>query len=466
MASLNLDRTKAILIGSSYFSCDFKSIPNVTNNIDDFKSIIIDNGIIGIPENNIIELCNEPHDKVFEKINTILENPDIESIILYYAGHGYRTIHNNLYLTTNNSKKRTIKYTSIPFTDLQQILEKSQIQHRIFILDACFSGLATQSDSTGLTEIEREIKGTYILASSPFNEKSYFHEEHRNTLFSGNLFSILKSGSEEKFEYLSLDFIFEKISKQMMDIGMPCPQKKDNLNTSSFAFIKNTIYTTPKTECVENIISSDPSEELPYFKISSHEIDEFNLIKEKAIKHIYWHIEKEIDKTDTYIKNAKKVTKFILLSEITIMIIVSFFAFGWITLMFWGIIFLISIFVHMFIDFYISGILGNNTIQTYYYQRDEVDGVCATCILQCTYHDALIRVKNTKKEFGWKIPGFKFQLTTNVSNSPNKFLWGYIANDDNIAQNISNFRYDFVSDISDRRGTVYIDNQWKKIVYE
>ena len=240
--SFNPKSTIAILIGSSEYEQDFSPIPNIRNNILDLKTTLAKDSLLGIPSQNIIEILDKTHDKTIELISQSISNPHFDTLIFYYSGHGYPTLEGQLFLTTTNSKKATIKYTSLPFEDIRVLFEESHLQNKIIIIDCCYSGLAAMSDTQTVVEFGQEVNGTYILTSSPHNSKSYFDEDVRNTFFTSELISLINSGIDSKLAFLSLDDAYQSIQRAMKKKKLPEPRKKNTLNVADFYFCRNKNY--------------------------------------------------------------------------------------------------------------------------------------------------------------------------------------------------------------------------------
>jgi len=96
-------------------------------------------------------------------------------------------------LTGINSTKDSIEVSAIPYDKLKKIIENNNIQRRILIIDACYSGLAAQdAEGNNYTEDELDIKGTYVLTSSGSAEVARFDTDSPNTYFTEELISAFK----------------------------------------------------------------------------------------------------------------------------------------------------------------------------------------------------------------------------------------------------------------------------------
>ncbi|MBD2703415.1 caspase family protein [Spirosoma sp. BT702] len=242
--SFNTEKTKALLIGVSEYDY-LPQIGPVKNNLVDFANILADSEIIGLPVSNIISLIDFRHDEIINAIDDFLydeNNVDIETLILYYAGHGYRDPKDKMfYLTGTNSKKESIRVSAFLYKEIKDRIESSQIQNRIIFLDACYSGLATMSEEIGILQKEElDIKGTYTIASSSGDEKSYFNPVEKHTFFTSTLINTLNEGfvlSQQNF--VTLDELYGELKKKLYNLSMPEPKRMSNLNITNYYFFKN-----------------------------------------------------------------------------------------------------------------------------------------------------------------------------------------------------------------------------------
>lgn len=249
--SFDINKTRAIIIANADYQQGFGEVKPAKGNFDGFLKILTDPSIIGLKEANIALLFNKTTSQILRVIKKIAgkHNLEAETLIVYYIGHGYRLEDSNkLYLTGINSDADLLDeggLTGIPFSIIKRILERSYFQRRIFILDACHSGLSTLSDATeALTEEETNISGTYILASSAGYEKSLFNTEAECTYFTGALLEVLKNGIPNEKEYMDLDTIFVEVQERLRQLeGVPEPRRKNNLKLEKrqkhFYFAKN-----------------------------------------------------------------------------------------------------------------------------------------------------------------------------------------------------------------------------------
>lgn len=243
--SYEINQTKAVLIGTGiYETNDFIPIDPVKGNLEDLKNLFLDQDIIGLPEQNVIVLENKTHIEILEGLSDALSDKNLRTVFIYYSGHGHRTAKDRLYLTAYNSKKafHLIKATGIEFSDFKSIIENSPGKpNSVILLDACYSGIAAQSENS-LTEEEKSINGSYIITSSSNKEQSFFDSKARHTFFTDSLIETLYGGSEESNMLLSLNDVYNSLQNKLRIKHISEPQRRDNLDADVFYFAKNKKY--------------------------------------------------------------------------------------------------------------------------------------------------------------------------------------------------------------------------------
>ncbi len=244
--SINVQKTKVVLVGTSKYTIDFKDVSQIENNINELKLKFLDDRILGINSSNLFEFFNKENYLIVSDLKNILQQIDLDCLIFYFSGHGFRTDRSNLYLITTNSKKSNIEVSGLNFQIVKNIIESSRIAKSIIILDCCYSGIATLSDNEPLPN--ENIKGSYIITSSPHNEASYYAQDSKMTYFTDAFLEVLKKGNSNSNKYISLNNLFDDISNTLKTKNLPAIQKKDRLNIANFNLFYNVCYDKEATE--------------------------------------------------------------------------------------------------------------------------------------------------------------------------------------------------------------------------
>jgi len=250
-SSLDPNKTIAILIGTTEF-VDFNNIYAVENNLNEFAKVLADKNIFGLlPKENIKIIKNQTNEEVELKLIEYTENAKAEGIntlIIYFAGHGFRNREGYYFLATKNSRKKLIRTSgnsAIAYDTVKQIIKSSKIPKAIVFIDACYSGTVAQGESKQIFK-EYQAKGTYTLTSSDSIELSYFDSDEKHTIFTGELLNIFKNGiSDTEKENVSLDKLYEELQiavKNKNPKMSPQQLASKEIRANNFIFFKNTNY--------------------------------------------------------------------------------------------------------------------------------------------------------------------------------------------------------------------------------
>lgn len=264
--SINPRKTYAVLVGCSEYLHDLAGIPPVNKNLEDIYALLSDKDCVGLPPENIVTACNYTADAIKHLLYTMSRKEGVDTLIIYFAGHGYRAGVKELYLLASNSKKLhdthfldAIEYDFIK----EQVLKGAVARQKIMVLDACHSGLATLSPDNHLFEVE----GTYILASSQGHEVSYFNPTDRNTYFTAAIIEVLKKGIDRTREKISLDDLYERSKQLLINRKFPAPiqQKGLNIHTHDYFLAPNPAFSLDSLKAaVRNIYADGRHEEALY----------------------------------------------------------------------------------------------------------------------------------------------------------------------------------------------------------
>lgn len=277
---LNPENTLAILIGIDNYE-DFARVDPAPSNVNELANILADDQIFGLPRTRIKVIIGGRSAEIKESLFDIFEKlheQDLETLIFYFVGHGYRRPNGEYYLAAEDSKKRLLRLdgsTGIAYDTIKQIIEQSRIPQRLIFLDSCYSGSTTLSDQSVIEDMS--LKGTYTIASSDCREVSYFDPEHNHTLFTGELIRILRSGLTGVGERIRLDELYGaiKVSVRNRNPKMS-PQQlgSQEITGGNYLFCKNLQYNAQaeqKAEITTAIDSGDAHLKAKAFELAEHQ---------------------------------------------------------------------------------------------------------------------------------------------------------------------------------------------------
>lgn len=223
-----VEQSKVILIGSSSYEHNgsFPNIAPIKNNINDLAQLFADQNICGI--NTIVEISDEISYDIKKKFAEESRNVE-DTLVVYYAGHGHRSS-GTLFLTGKDSDKKFLEETCIDYKDFYRIVEKSNAQKKIILLDCCYSGIATlSSDGDFVKELDlKEVKGVYTLAASLSTKRAEFDDKELYTFFTGELIDLLKTGINNNKSFIDLNEAFQIIKDNLIEKNALTPVNLTN----------------------------------------------------------------------------------------------------------------------------------------------------------------------------------------------------------------------------------------------
>lgn len=146
-------------------------------------------------------IYNKRHFEVPHEIATDLEGvAKDDTLLVYYAGHGLLGKNGNLYLATQDTRKRHVATTAISVNGLLDLMQESNCKKRILVLDCCHSGAAgTGVELRGAVDstlgAASKSHGTYILTASTGLQTAAEREEDGHGLLTKHVIEGLESGS-------------------------------------------------------------------------------------------------------------------------------------------------------------------------------------------------------------------------------------------------------------------------------
>ncbi len=243
---IDTNNIKVILIGVSKYPDDKQvtDVPNIRTNINLLKKTLTNPSILGVNENNFVVSLNKSKIDIEVELTDFVRNTtENDTLIVYYSGHGFISNENfKLYLSTRDSNINHIESTSICIDRFVEIINLSFSKQKIILLDSCHSGYIhdlfndENSDFYNLNTSEK----VYVISSSSVDEPSYYPTESKNspTYFTGELIDVLTNGTENGKSYLTINEVFNKISRSLKNKNLPVPSKT-NLNSNKTVFVHN-----------------------------------------------------------------------------------------------------------------------------------------------------------------------------------------------------------------------------------
>ena len=199
------DKSYAIIIGID----DYQNISNLdyaVNDAESVKEMLINQ--FSYKEENVKLLINENANKI--NIEQTLSDISLlagenDRILVFFAGHG-ETMKlpdggEMGYLIPVDGKQENLYASAIPMNDLKDLSHMSKAKHMLFLVDACYGGLAAvgtrglePAKTPNYLEKITNIKSRQIITAGGSDEKVIEKPEWGHSAYTMNLLRALKYG--------------------------------------------------------------------------------------------------------------------------------------------------------------------------------------------------------------------------------------------------------------------------------
>ncbi|GIJ32806.1 caspase family protein [Micromonospora sediminimaris] len=255
--------SRALLIGSSRFSHEgLHDLPATVNNVQALADALTDPAMGGLDPSGCRVLTDPATPKqVGDAIDAVV-NEALDTLVLYYAGHGVLSRHGELFLAVEitDPDPYRVHYSGVPMTWLRSALAESPADNRILILDCCFSGHAVEAMSGTASAVggKLDIRGTYTLASAPAHETAVAPVGARFTAFTGELVKTLREGIPGCGPLLTLGDIYPALTRALVASALPRPQRLNTDLGDHVAMTRNPAYRPPSRSASKPRVVSQP----------------------------------------------------------------------------------------------------------------------------------------------------------------------------------------------------------------
>ncbi|AGZ40361.1 caspase, EACC1-associated type [Actinoplanes friuliensis] len=244
----------ALLIGVSRYDHEsLRPLPGVTNNLEGLHEVLTEPGHGGFaPERCAMLPDPGSADDIAEALAALAEDA-ADTVLIYYAGHGLLDFENKLVLTTTASVPGNPLHKGVRFADIEAImrsLDLDRVEHRVLILDCCFSGQALPTMAVeeapmgarvspdrlaGLAKID----GVFVFTATAATAMALAPEGARYTAFTDALLTVLNEGVDSRNEFLSLGRVYREVDAALDRARLPRPRQASQNHTSWLALTRN-----------------------------------------------------------------------------------------------------------------------------------------------------------------------------------------------------------------------------------
>ena len=248
------DNSYALIIGIDKYE-NVSILDYAVKDANSIASLLKDN--FNFPAKNIKVLINDKatYSNIRNNLDEISSSAkENDRVLIYFAGHGMTL---DLpeggemgYLLPVDGKRDKLFVTSIPMDDLKRISSMSQAKHMLFLVDACYGGLAATGSrglsSTSPNYIEKitKDKSRQIITAGGRGEEVIEKAEWGHSAFTLNLLRGLEDGKGDLNDdgYITADelglFLKEKVTIDSDSQQTP-QSKRFTSQEGEFIFVTN-----------------------------------------------------------------------------------------------------------------------------------------------------------------------------------------------------------------------------------
>jgi Caspase domain len=194
----------ALMIGISEYGSGLNSLPNTIKDIEAMEQVFQPLEKAGFDEVKCLANPNPP--MMREAIETLFANRHKNDlVVLFFSGYLVQDNQGKLYLSTSvtckTSKTELIRVSTIPATFVQDIINNSECQQAVLILDCCLEDMSleetTQNNHHSL-DLKTELGGEGRVILSCLNSNQQFSEQENidinNSVYTSYLIEGMRTG--------------------------------------------------------------------------------------------------------------------------------------------------------------------------------------------------------------------------------------------------------------------------------
>ncbi|MFH8470628.1 caspase family protein [Streptomyces sp. NPDC017991] len=232
--------SRAVLIGTSRYDSDLPDLLAVRNNLEVLQELLTSDAFGGFLSGRCTVVQDAPDPRPVCATIREAAMTATDTLLVYFSGHGVLNDKLLLHLALTGTNESDLRWTSIPFDAIREILEDSPCLNKILILDCCNSGRVLDTLMGTPTEPAEAlaIRGTYILTSSA-NAPSYAPVGERYTAFTGEFLRLLRDGLPGGPDLLTLSALYDPLTKSLARRGYPEPRQQSSDGHARLGLARN-----------------------------------------------------------------------------------------------------------------------------------------------------------------------------------------------------------------------------------
>jgi uncharacterized caspase-like protein len=283
------DDSWAVIIGIDKYD-NLSNLDYAVADAEAVKEMLINK--FDYPEENIKLLLNEEANKanIVNVISDIsLKAGENDRILVFYAGHGETMPLPDGgemgYLVPIDGNQENLFASAIPMDDLKRLSNMSKAKHMLFLVDACYGGLAAvgsrslePAKTPNYIEKIANIKSRQIITAGKKDEEVFEKSEWGHSAYTKNLLSALEDGYADSNGdgYITADELGDYLSEKVSidSENQQTPQSR-RLTSHEGEFV---FFSDPNT--------SNKVEESKFNNLSKQTMELIKLVGEEKVQEI------------------------------------------------------------------------------------------------------------------------------------------------------------------------------------
>jgi hypothetical protein len=265
---VDYSNTHVLIAGCSEYYDEPALLPlqNVKAGVQQFHKMLLDQQVLGIPNENISLSLNESKKQIIRKLNQLVDlaSKQAHTIIIYFAGYGVVSQENNkFYLVAADTGLRFLEDEGISIQSIKEKLAKAKASKKVLILDALYrqvnGGQSFQINAFSEFEYFDDV---YIFTNSVDNVASFhdYYNPERPTFLTEKIIQAIYQGKNNDNPFLSTSEISSLVDSLFQSENLsPMPKSYGQSRTRDILFCKNSAFDS-------NIEQSDSEEDMAWVK--------------------------------------------------------------------------------------------------------------------------------------------------------------------------------------------------------
>jgi uncharacterized caspase-like protein len=197
----------ALLIGVSKYEPGLDALPSAVYDVEAMRQVLVNPEMGDFSDVAVNILQNPSRQEMEDAIYNLFANRQKDDlVVLYFSGHGVVDENGEFYFTSRFTRKeqgKLVPTTAVAARSVRDWLEQSRSQHKVIILDSCFSGAfakGVKAKDSGSVNPEQFLggKGTAILTASTSTQYALTQEDFDLSVYTYYLVEGIRTGGADK----------------------------------------------------------------------------------------------------------------------------------------------------------------------------------------------------------------------------------------------------------------------------